>query len=106
MRFKTRVRVEKIPDLLRLAQTLEKLEKLCVLHLQALDQDTVRFVVTPTVEGSVAAYAQISTVSLASFVLLYFPLALSNVCSSLVPFRRPSGLKATASSRKTATKLA
>lgn len=62
MRFKTRVRVEKIPDLLRLAQTLERLEKLCVLHLQAPEQDSVRFVVTPTVDGSVAAYASLTTV--------------------------------------------
>lgn len=71
MRFKTRVRVEKVPDLLRLAQTLERLEKLCVLHLQAPEHDSVRFVVTPTVDGSVAAYAQLITVSTGDFYFLF-----------------------------------
>lgn len=41
---------------------LERLEKLCVLHLSAPARDAVRFVIQPTVEGSVAAYAHLKPV--------------------------------------------
>jgi hypothetical protein len=105
MRFKTRLRVDKIPHLLRaslqvllasihsltlsravdydhvyadlywssivglmgstapgITQVLERLDKLCVLYLSSPDQDAVRLVVQPSVEGSVAAYAQLTRV--------------------------------------------
>lgn len=42
-----------------MTQVLERLEKLCVLHLDAPESDAVRFAVQPTVEGSVAAFAQL-----------------------------------------------
>lgn len=56
MRFKTRLKTEKVHELLRIAQVLDKLEKRCVLHLPAPEVDSVRIVVQAEVSGSLAAY--------------------------------------------------
>lgn len=56
MRFKTRLRVDKVPHLLRVIQVLDKLEKRCILHLCAPEADLVRIVMQSDVMSSVAAF--------------------------------------------------
>lgn len=56
MRFKTRLKVDKVQHLLRVIQVLDKLERRCVLHLCPQDIDSVRIVLQADVAGSVAAY--------------------------------------------------
>lgn len=56
MRFKTRLKIEKVPFLLRVIQVLDKLERRCVIHLCSLESDLVRIVIQADAMGSVAAY--------------------------------------------------
>eukprot|EP00178_Gracilaria_changii_P025203 TRINITY_DN773_c0_g1_i1.p2 TRINITY_DN773_c0_g1~~TRINITY_DN773_c0_g1_i1.p2 ORF type:complete len:281 (-),score=45.44 TRINITY_DN773_c0_g1_i1:1148-1990(-) len=57
MRFKARLKPERVADLLRVAQLLDKVGKRCVLHLSAPEVDSIRIIFQPDVSGSVAAYA-------------------------------------------------
>lgn len=57
MRFKMRLKIERVAELLRIVQVLDKLEKRCVLHLSAPEIDTVRIVQQADISGSVAAFA-------------------------------------------------
>ncbi|PXF46435.1 Checkpoint protein hus1-like [Gracilariopsis chorda] len=57
MRFKSRLRPDRVSEFLRVAQLLDKVGKRCVLHLTAPEVDNVRIIFQADVSGSVAAYA-------------------------------------------------
>lgn len=56
MRFKTRLRVDKVPQLLRIAQVLDKVDRTVVLHLCAAEDDTVRLVLQSTAAASFSSF--------------------------------------------------
>lgn len=57
MRFKTRLKIDKVPHLVRVIQVLDKLDRKCVLHLCAPDSESLRIVLQADITGSAAAYA-------------------------------------------------
>ena len=56
MRFKTRLKPEKVPEFLRITSVLERLDGKCILHLPPPSVDSLRIVVQADVHGSVASY--------------------------------------------------
>lgn len=56
MRFKTKLKVDRVSHLLKMVQVLEKLDKRCVLHLPEPENEHVRIVVQGDVIGNVACY--------------------------------------------------
>ncbi|CAN8070810.1 unnamed protein product [Agarophyton chilense] len=57
MKFKSRLKPERVADFLRVAQLLDKVGKRCVLHLYAPEVDNIRIIFQADVSGSVAAFA-------------------------------------------------
>lgn len=56
MRFKCRLKIEKVPHLIRIIQVLDKLNRKCVLNLCPPEADSVRIVLQADIAGSVAAF--------------------------------------------------
>lgn len=57
MRFKTRLRTDRVTQLLRICQVLERVDRTCVLHLCAPDAHSVRLVVHADAAASLATFA-------------------------------------------------
>lgn len=73
MRFKTRVRIDKVPALLRIVQALDRIEKHCVLYLTPTEDERVRLVIQPDVTRGIAAYADLTKASLLLHFITTFP---------------------------------
>lgn len=56
MRFKTRLRTDKVSQLVRICQVLERVDRTCVLHLCSSDEDSVRIVLQADASASLACF--------------------------------------------------
>lgn len=57
MRFKTRLRTDRVAHLLKICQVLDRVDRTCVLHLCAPDAESVRLVVHADAAASLATFA-------------------------------------------------
>lgn len=62
MRFKTRLRPERVAQLIKICQVLERVDRVCVLHLCSSDEDAVRLVVFADATGSISTFTTLKRV--------------------------------------------
>lgn len=62
MRFKTRLRPERVAQLIKICQVLERVDRVCVLHLCSSDDDVVRLVVFTDATGSISTFTTLKRV--------------------------------------------